>query len=108
MYFLVDLDSFLLCNDFTHTMPILMLILIHYLEHLQYFHLNNLKYQVYLLIFALIVNAFYTLWDKPVYPFLTYQDIDTVIFLVGAIVMLIGLFFTMMKITAFRSINLKN
>lgn len=101
-------DSFTLCNDFVHTMPILMLILIHYLEHLQYFHLKNLKYQVYLLIFALTVNAFYTFWDGPVYHFLTYQDIGTVIFMVGAIVMLIGIFLTMMKITTIRSRNLKN
>ncbi len=69
---LFKLDSFLLCNDFTHTMPILMLILIHYIERLEYFHIQNLKYQAYILIFAIIVNIFYTFLDKPVYPFMNY------------------------------------
>lgn len=105
--FLNKLDSFILCNDLTHTMPIVMLILIHYLEHLQYFHMKNLKYQIYLLIFAVSVNVFYTFWDEPVYPFMTYEDIGTAIFLCGGFVILIGVFFMMMKITAFRARNIK-
>lgn len=100
-------DSYTLCNDFTHTMPILMMILIHYLEHLQYFHKKNLKYQVYQFIFAIIVNVFYTFWDAPVYPFMTYTDIGTGIFLVGGLAVLIGTFLGMMKITAFRARNIK-
>lgn len=106
--FLFNSDSFTLCNDFTHTMPILMLILIHYLEHLQYFHLKNIKYQAYLLIFAIIVNVFYTFWDAPVYHFMTYEDIGTVIFLTGGLIMLVLIFLTMMKITALRIKNVKN
>lgn len=107
VFFVINKDSFTLCNDLTHTMPILMLILINYLEHLQYFHKENLKYQIYQFIFAIIVNVFYTFWDAPVYHFMTYTDIGTVIFLVGGLVTLIGVFLVMMKITAFRARNLK-
>jgi hypothetical protein len=106
--FYIKLVSFTLCNDLTHTMPILMLILIHYLEHLQYFHLKNLKYQAYLLTFAIIVNVFYTFWDAPVYHFMTYEDIGTPIFLTGGLFVLILIFFTMNKITEVRSKNVKN
>ncbi len=105
--FLKHTDSFIFCNDFTHTMPILMLILIHYLEHLQYFHKENLRYQIYQFIFAIVVNVFYTFWDEPVYPFITYNDVGTALFLVGGFLTLIGVFIGMTKITAIRSQSLK-
>lgn len=60
-----------------------------------------------MLIFTLIVNVFYTFWDEPVYHFLTYQDIGTPIFLLGAIIVLFLVFLTMMKITAWRVKNKK-
>lgn len=100
-------DSFLLCNDFTHTMPIVMLVLIHNLENLQYFHLKNLKYQVYMLIFAVAINMIYTFQDAPVYPFITYQDIGTPIFFSVGIIVMFGIFLGMMKITTLRTKNLK-
>lgn len=85
-----------------------MMVLIHYLDHLQYFHLKNLKYQMYLLTFAIIVNLFYTFLDKPVYPFMTYEDIGTAIFLIGGLIVIILVFFGMNKITEVRSRNKKN
>lgn len=86
-------------------MPILSLILIHYIENLQYFHRENLKYQMYLMLFASIVNVFYTFWDSPVYVFMTYKDIRTPIFLVGGFLMLNGIFLGMGKVTQLRLKN---
>ena len=86
-------------------MPILSLILIHYIENLQYFHRENLKYQMYLMLFASIVNVFYTFWDSPVYVFMTYEDIRTPIFLIGGFLMLNGIFLGMGKVTQLRVKN---
>jgi len=86
-------------------MPILSLILIHYIENLQYFHRENLKYQMYLMLFASIVNVSYTFWDSPVYVFMTYEDIRTPIFLVGGFLMLNGIFLGMGKVTQLRLKN---
>jgi hypothetical protein len=101
------LDDFTLCNDFTHTMPILMLIVIHYFENLEYFHRQNLKYQIYLMAIATIINVFYTFWDKPVYNFMTYEDIGTAFFLIGGFATIILIFLGMGKVTQVRNKSLK-
>jgi hypothetical protein len=84
-----------------------MMVLIHYLENLEYFHRENLKYQIYLMVLATIVNVFYTFWDRPVYNFMTYEDIGTAVFLIGGFAMIIMIFFGMGKVTKMRKKSLK-
>lgn len=61
-----------------------------------------------MLIFAMAINMIYTFNDGPVYHFMTYQDIGTPIFLLVGIIVIIGIFMAMMKITTLRMKNLKN
>ncbi len=84
-----------------------MLIVIHYFENLEYFHRKNLKYQIYLMIIATIINLIYTFLDKPVYNFMTYEDIGTLFFFVGGFVMNILIFLGMEKVTQLRTKSLK-
>jgi hypothetical protein len=60
-----------------------------------------------MMIVATIINIFYTFWDKPVYPFMTYEDIGTGIFLIGGLIMLTLLFISMSKFTQWKVKNSK-
>jgi hypothetical protein len=52
---------------------------------------------------ATTINVFYSFWDKPVYLFMTYEDIGTVVFLAGGFTMLTLIFLGMGKVTQFRT-----
>jgi hypothetical protein len=59
------------------------------------------------MVLATIINAFYTFWDRPVYNFMTYEDIGTAFFLIGGFAMIIMIFFGMGKVTKMRNKSLK-
>ena len=59
------------------------------------------------MVFATAINAFYTFWDKPVYNFMTYEDIGTVVFLGGGFTMITLIFLGMGKVTQLRTKNTK-
>ena len=56
---------------------------------------------------ALTINVFYTFWDKPVYIFMSYEDIGTAIFLGGGFIMITLIFLGMGKVTQYRSKRVK-
>ena len=88
-------------------MPVAMLLVINYLECPAYFTRQNIKYQFNMFMVAAAINIVYSILDGPVYIFMDYKSIGTLIFLVGGFISIMLLFLAFNTITM-RRLKKKN
>jgi len=57
------------------------------------------------MVFTIGVNGMYTFWDRPVYGFITWRDVNTVGFIGGGMVFIVVIFVGMNRLTQYRREN---